>query len=348
MARGEVAWDAVIGTANRDLLVPALWASLRQKGLDSFLSDRARDVLRRQHRYNLLKNEKLREQACEVARALNAVGLVPILLKGGTHLFEDTFGDPGVRSMLDLDFLVRMGQVDRAIAVLHELGYRPQDVAELDFQHRPMIKAGAFGPVEIHRYIGEQREVLTPDEAWSDCVELSAGDARLLALSPTHRVIHNVFHSEVQDRGHELGFIWPRQLHDLVGICRFHAAHIDWAAIDRSMTRHGLGATLRARLYLATRCLGLPVVADLHPGPRAKLHYYRCRLQIRVPALSAAARFWGGATAPLRKHAIDLAYGCGTRPLAVNAYRVHHVLQLIRRHRGRFWRKIRDARSMYG
>ncbi len=62
---------------------------LEDKGLAGRLPRDLREFLRRAHSLNLARNEGIRAQAGEFATTLDRAGIVPIVLKGGVHLFED-------------------------------------------------------------------------------------------------------------------------------------------------------------------------------------------------------------------------------------------------------------------
>lgn len=110
---------------------------------------------------------------------------------------------------------------------------------------------------------------------------MTAGDLRFRILSPDHQVVHNVLHSELQDRGSAVGFIWLRQLLDLVAICRHYDEGVDWCGVRNRFARHGLERILVARLYMANRLLDLPMPAGIRPTLAARLHYQRCLSQLR-------------------------------------------------------------------
>ncbi len=82
-------WKGLVDLANRHFLTPALWWALEEKGLAGRLPGDLREFLRRAHSLNLARNEGIRAQAGEIATTLDRSGIVPIVLKGGVHLFED-------------------------------------------------------------------------------------------------------------------------------------------------------------------------------------------------------------------------------------------------------------------
>ncbi len=348
MEAGGIAWEAVVRIAHPEMLSPALCGALAAKGLLDAVPEGIRNSLQRRLTINGVRNERIKQQASEIVATLNRTGIEPIILKGGLHFFEAPPADLGTRMMWDLDFVVPENELDRAVDGLCAIGYQiDQEGENWTYHYRPLFHPEAILPIDVHRYVGEQKDVLPPMEAWREAVPVSAGDLRLRALCPTHRVFHNIFHSQVQDRGHELGIIYPRQLYALAAMCTDHASAIDWDAVRRRMDGHGLGPHLRARMYQAARLFDVPLPRALSPTPGARFHHRRCLVQLRWSWLMRLVHEWAGATHPFKRHAIDFIYGCGTNPIKVNAYRVRHAWYLLRKYRGRIRSKIVEKRAMY-
>ena len=345
-ASNDVAgWMAVVQTADADMLAPALWLALGRKGMEHLVPAQIRGLLHRRYTMNALLNERIRDEALHVAGLCEQLGVSPVILKGGAYLFEAGTGAIGGRAMRDLDFLLPADAVpDVAEAMLAE-GYRIKEAADDDwtYTHPGLQRPGAVVAVELHHRVGQQRALLHADMAWRDVRPLVA-EPRLRVLSPTHRVWHNIFHSQVQDQGHPTGLIWLRQLVDLVQICDRHGPDIDWAALDQLMRAAGMGGVLRTRLYQAHRLLGLPWPLPTSAGLAARLRYRRAIWLLAAPRAMAATRLWAALTAPFKAQHIDLIYDCGTRnPFKLAAARLRHVGLISRRYRGnllgRLWLK---------
>jgi len=348
MAAGGIAWDEVLRIADREMLSALLCSALAAKGLLDAVPEGIRGPLQRRLTINGVRNERIKQQASEIVAALNRTGIEPIILKGGLHLFESTPADLGTRMMRDLDFVVPKDELDQAVECLSAIGYRPDVEGEKwTYHYRPLARVGEFAPIDVHRYVGEQKDILPHGEAWREAVPVPAGDLRLRALCPTHRVFHNIFHSQVQDRGHELGIIYLRQLHALAAMCTDHASAIEWDALRRRMDGQGLGPQVRARMYQAARLFGVPLPRALSPTLGARFHHRRCLVQLRRRWLMRLVLVWAGPTRPFKRRSMDLIYGCGTNPIKVNAYRVRHAWYLLRKYRGQIRSKIMEKRATY-
>ena len=333
--------------AEREHVAPLLYKSLRCKGLLDLLSAEERRLLRARYHYNVLRNEQFRRFAEDLTGALNDAGITPIMLKGGVTLFDVRHGDPDTRVMADLDMLVPKERYPAAMDVVRDMGLTPTiEDYNWTYSSSPMKRPNDVGPVELHYYVGEQRDVLPPALAWRDAVPLDAGGLNLLALSPTHRIVHNLMHSEIQDRGHALRLVRVRQLHEMAHLARSYGGEVDWPAFGELFARHRLTRIARARFSLAARLLGAPMPPGFTLDNGG--HLRRCLQAHRSPPLRAALSFVGGISAPLTTRHLDLLYGCGTeRGLRLQLYRIRHVFHLVLRHRNRIAEKVRYAAGMY-
>lgn len=340
-------WMELVHAADTDMLAPALRLALGRKGLDDAAPVPIRGLLHRRYTMNAMLNDRIRDEAVHVSALCERVGVAPVILKGGAWLFEASAETLGGRAMRDLDFLLPADSVDAVATAMLADGYFPRDEADEDETYtRPALqRPGAVVAVELHHRVGQQRSLLPAEDAWRDVRPLT-GQPGLRLLSPTHRVWHNIFHSQVQDQGHAFGLIWPRQLLDLAEICRRHRADIDWPALDRMMRRQGMGGVLRARLLQAERLMGLPWPLPAAAGPIARLRLRRAVTQLSAPRAMAGMRLWAALAAPFKPHRMDLLYHCGTRnPLRLAVARMRYVRQVTSRYRGnllgRIWLKRR-------
>jgi hypothetical protein len=196
--------------------------------------------------------------------------------------------------------------------------------------------------IELHFLPGEQRNFLTAKEAWEEAVPVAAPGLQLLALGPSHRIAHNIFHSEIQDHGFVLGEICLRQLYDLAKICDRFNDEIDWRSCLERFERHGIDQLFRSRVYLAKELLGGPKPTIVIDNARSRLHLAFCFSGIRSPRLMEMARWCAGVADRLSRYHIDLLYKCGTSGTALQVHRAKHIWNMLRRHRGSFGKQVAE------
>ncbi len=346
LAAPNLDWSLLLRLADQEHVTGAFAIALRRRDLLGGLPKTAQQALRRRHFMGQEINERIKSEAVEVVGLLNSIGCTPMILKGGLFLFETPADGIGGRVLRDIDLVVPRDALDACIEVLGNAGYEPQDAEDRwTYHYRPLYHKDRMVPIELHVQAGEQRHFISAEAAWADVVPVDADGLKMVALSHEHRVLHNIFNSEIQDTGFLLGEVCLRQLIDLAAMCVRYQDTLDWRSIETHLQDYGIGRAFRARLLLVRELLGAPVPEDLNSDTlNARLHLKHCLFQQNSPRLTYMARWIAGVTAPLKPHNLDLTYGCGTRGLSMQAHRAKHLFTVIRQHRGSF----RETLSKYG
>jgi hypothetical protein len=189
--------------------------------------------------------------------------------------------------MWDLDLLVPGDDLEAAVRQLEACGYRRWPPRAKASAHEIVVeREGDPGPIELHFELGDRTvtSALSTAEALGCATPHVRDDARLLLLSPTHAVVHNVVHAEAQDFDHAIGAIPVRQLHTFVTIARHHGAVIDWTEVRTRTDR-----LLEAHAELAHFLFGFDT-PGVSPGWRALVHRWRCVATLSVPGAADAQR----------------------------------------------------------
>lgn len=338
-------WVNIVKAGDKEHMTGALAVALGHQE-NCQLPQHVRSALNRRLLMGTELNKRIKGQAEEAIRTFNAAGCTPMLLKGALYLFETPPEDLGGRFMRDIDLVVPKESIDTCVRSLRAIGYVPEGEGDdWTYHWRPMHHPDHIVAIELHVRPGEQRSFLTVDEAWSKAVHVNAPGLQMVSLAPTHRIAHNIFHSEIQDFGYVLGSICLRQLYDLAGICARFENEIDWQDVSARMQRHGMGGLFRARMHMATELLGSPRPPVRVNTLRARLHLKRCLIQLRWPNFRKQfQRLAASSGRVLKSHHIDLIYGCGTFGLNLQLHRMKHVWYLLNRHR----KDLRRSFGMYG
>lgn len=330
MRASATVWPQVVDFVNRELLAPTLWSALTARDLTADVPPGSAGRLQRAHALNGIRSERIRDELAAILRCLNDAGIVPVLLKGAVDLHISRYSDPAARVLRDLDLLVPRDEHDHAMTALATLGYRAKEreAAWLTYS-RDLIRKGAMMPVDLQWYLSGQRDVLSPEDAFAEAVTHRVGDVEFRTLSPDHQVVHNLLHSELQDHGSGVGFVWLRQLLDFAALCRLHSRTLDWTKIRDRFERRGLGRVPVARLYMAQRLLGLAMPQGIRPTPGARWHYVRCLTLLRWRWSMSAARFTATIRSALDGRLLDVIYGSGGGQFEILRLRLRHGIRLI-------------------
>ncbi len=293
---GNWRWEDVVYIANTELVTPALWVALENRQLTEQAPADVGDYLCELHHLNTTRNARLRAQAMEIVRRLNAIGIEPLLLKGAAGLFVETFGDPGSRVMADLDLLVPRSVAQDCWDTLHAAGYGPirdsrdrldAGLHPIDYDHhhhlRPLHRPGDYATVEIHRAALLKAHIrLLPDAMlWNNAEPVREADIAMSVPAPTHRVLHSLVHCAFADRYYAHGKIPLRAFHELARMQLRYQDRIEWKVIRQQFDAAGQLRALTSMIYLAHKFFANPLPEGIDPTPTSKLHYARARLQTR-------------------------------------------------------------------
>ena len=322
--------------------------ALEAPGLTDVLPGDVADFLQESARLNALRNEAIAAQCEALVAGLNAAGLRPILLKGGAHLYMKGTARRS-RMMVDLDLLVAQGDLMAAVAVADRLGYRVVREHEAwEHDYHILGREGEIATLEFHKTVGQQRHLLSVEDAFRRAVPLATSGVEALVLDPTDRALHNIFHAAIQDRAHHLGRIPLRALHDL-GLIRVQSDDaIDWERIAETMTAAGYGGVLPAYLHMAQELLGQPLPQAVAPGPGARAHLARCRLLRRARPLRSAMELWATITHPFARAHFEYLHGPAPSALALQRGRARLAAGILTKHRHRLVGKLaQEYRKLY-
>lgn len=198
LPRTEAEWNFVVRVASDHLVLPSLYAALRDKGLLADTPMEFAEALEGFHTLNALHNARLRQQILDVSSLLNDIGVSPVWLKGASNLLVPDWKSVS-RMMLDLDFWLPDAQCHSAVlACLERAGYViPDDYLGMNFetsQHfAPRVREGEPARIEIHHKLVSSRvsDLLDDHEALPG-VEWFAWEGRQIGrLSVPDRLRHS-------------------------------------------------------------------------------------------------------------------------------------------------------------
>jgi hypothetical protein len=260
----------------------------------------------------LAHNARLEVDLVDVVQILRREGVEVVVLKGGA-LASTVYGNPALRPMGDLDLLVRVEQVQSALAALQAAGFRlTSSVPDymLPFQ-------GRFGGgivlerrVEGHAtHLDIQHHLLSVDwcrplfpareEAfWQAARPLDLNGTRTWQLSAEDTLIFLCLHLALNH-----GYSFPLIAYaDLDWLVRRAGPDLSWARLLRRAARFRVRTVVYYSLLGAARLLATPVpdevMAGLSPPP------WRLRLLQRLAPRDPARLLAEGAAKPSGIHQV--------------------------------------------
>lgn len=254
-------WLRVIEVANIHRLVPAVGGALRLLGESIVVPDDIRDYFTFLFEHNRVRNDGLRDQARELIRGLNAVGIQPLLLKGIAEILKPSLPDPAMRFVGDIDLLIPEADLEKGVDVAFALGYRP-NAGEMkiapDEHHFPaLFHSQRLAAVEIHRTLGRKRHINSFDPAalFLRALEVEQDGLKFHLLSPTDATIYAAYHSQLHHFTLDSEIRASRHL-DFLVLQLLDAGAIDAPGVERWFANLGEGDVLEVELALIARIFG--------------------------------------------------------------------------------------------
>lgn len=296
-------WDQTREQAVGLGLAPLLFASLSDPRLRDLCPEPFYSMLARASCLAAYVSLHRGNELGRILDQLGTSGIEPVLLKGSA-LVCTVYKNPALRTMNDLDLLIREQEIPSAVAALETIGYQPfyrpsmanpGDRARFYGRHlhtTPLISPRGKVIVELHRHIVTMnREVAYDVERIRNRARyVSFGERQVRVPSPADLVLHTCLHLSYADR-----FVGKlRDLIDLHETVTLHGREIDWGAILAEIPSDAAARCIYSCLDLARRLYGTPVPADfLYEMRRAsRLGFFGSRL---LRSLARTVLFQGAA-----------------------------------------------------
>jgi membrane-associated phospholipid phosphatase len=254
------AWTELVAGAERNRLTGLLLAAITDGALPT--TPEQRRQVTTIHRANQIRVLALEQQMITIVGRLAAEGIDSRTLKGSAVAHLD-YPEPGLRSFIDMDLLVRADDVDRTVATLTAAGFtRTLAEPRPGFDRRfdkglTMITPTGF-ELDLHRtfVLGPWGMRVDPAGLWDEGEGYAVGGHRLDALSRPNRFMHACYHAALGD--------WPLRLGSLRDIAEIVARlGPDTDRVRRLAESWGVEAVVAAAVADTDRLLGTEVDPEL-------------------------------------------------------------------------------------
>jgi len=258
---GPSDWEELIELARVMRVRPLLYHRLKEKGLDHFLPDTCKSVLRGACRDTTLRNLRFYSELRRLSTVLKQEKIPLIVLKG-MSLAGAVYGDIGLREMNDVDLLALPQHIQRIAELLADWGYAPKvavspdDAREVHIHLPRLIKESVAG-FEIHwnLTVPNKSYSIDPQELWKRTVPVKLKGTDVLALCSEDMLLHLCLHASYQ---HQFAF-GLRPFCDIAELLISRGDNFDWAAVLERSKRWGWSRGSYMALLLTKELLGAPV-----------------------------------------------------------------------------------------
>ncbi len=256
-------WVELIALADHRHVLAALHPAIDNLGLTGALPQDVAELLAFVHQANVARNGQLRASLADAVRALNAIDVTPVLLKGAIRLVDDLYSDPGMRMMADLDILIPADRAAESVEALCGAGF--VEDGDLEVGHHLVRLARPLEGVAIELHVAVHHThlplILAADDVRASAVPVAIGANRALVPCRQHQLLHLMIHDQLSNDGFVRGALRPRAFLEaqlLLGtmtataLCQVVARLDDCGQLD-------IGAHFLAAVQLLTRSTMQPL-----------------------------------------------------------------------------------------
>ena len=250
----SVGWSDIIDIAQEQQVLTFLFHKLRQLGLETKLRPEAHRIMSLKYQEGVARNVVTRHVLKDIICSFNQYGIKAIILKGAINFCENIYENWNLRSMEDLDILIKEEDFPVARQCLKTAGLRyldgqiPRDLSE-DFEGRDIAVDMHYLPVP-EKYIN----LFEMDSFWSNtmCVEMDGIKTHI--PSPTDQIYHKFVHDVI--RHQELVNFRIQDMCDFAMTSQYYNERIDWGEILRRVRRNDIETLFNFYRWQIKRNLG--------------------------------------------------------------------------------------------
>jgi hypothetical protein len=254
-----VDWELIVQLAIKQDLAPLLHYRLKNTFPRLSFPEVLKPTLKETYFASLLRNTLLYSELTQVTQALQQEGISVIMLKG-VDLAQNIYNNIALRSMSDIDILVRRTDLKKADEELGKLGYRKLE-HQLAYHHLPPFFKEGAPLIEVHWHIERPSNPFTIDieELWQRAQPTTIAECEVLVLSPEDLLLHLCVHAAF----HHLFQIGLRSLYDIAEVIYHNQNNIEWEAVCWRTQQWGANNSVYLALYLAQTLVGAAVPREV-------------------------------------------------------------------------------------
>ncbi len=249
-------WMEVVHLCRNHRVAPLLYSKL--KIVETKIPAEVLQTLRADYLSNAIRNMEIYRNLAGVLKSLHQAH-IPIIPFKGLFLAEHVYKNIAVRSMSDVDLLVKREDINRAREILLELGFNPMsgldqivyEEYQLSFYHS---KSNLV--LELHWLIinPKHRVPLNTAALWERSLLSQISGVPVRILTPEDQILQLCMHASDHVFAHGL-----RAMVDIKKTLLHYSKEIDWTRLSQRALEWGVTHSLYVNLWLAKKLLDAPV-----------------------------------------------------------------------------------------
>jgi hypothetical protein len=272
-------WDDVINIAQEHRVMTFLFYKIKHLGLEEKLKPETLRIMSIICQKGVARNVVTRHVLKDIIRSLNQCGIKAIILKGAINFCENIYENWNLRSMEDLDILIKEEDFPVARQCMHTAGLSytggqiPRDLSE-DFEGRDIAIDMHYLPVP-EKHI----DLFDMDSFWSNTICVEMDGLKTHIPSPTDQIYHKFVHDVM--RHQELVNFRIQDLCDFVMTSRYYKERIDWEEILRRVRKNDIESLFKFHCWQIKRNLGAELPQPINNlSDNSNKYYNKCYDQL--------------------------------------------------------------------
>ncbi len=255
-------WDDILGSAFRHGVAPLLYINLGRADQDHIIPQEVMDRLHKAYLLTTARNMQLYAQLRIVLEAFHHEGIEVIVLKGAA-LAETVYRNIGLRSMGDIDLLVKDENLSRAEKIMINMGYVastyepcPDWYNEKHFHLPPFFHSETGVKVEVHWHVVKPSKPFHAnmiERFWKRAKAVNLAKTQALVLAPEDQLFHLCMHCLAH------GFtpkLLLRKLCDISETLKCYKKEFNWIQFQNEIIEYKLNKFIHSTLYLIRNLIG--------------------------------------------------------------------------------------------
>ncbi len=192
---------------------------------------------------------------------------IPVIALKGACLAQGVYDSIGLRSMCDVDILVRKPDLQGAADSLRRIGYSTPREFDIEVEtsrslHLPQFKKPGAPPVDVHWTIEQPIHPfrIDIDGVWRRARPTTIAGVDILTPSPGDLLLHTCLHASYHHRFNASAL---KAFCDISEILRRHGARMNWERFALRADQWRISRSVHLCLYLAREMMGAPAPRTL-------------------------------------------------------------------------------------
>ena len=269
----NIDWNIFLKRARIEGISPLVFSRLPEIAAHYNIPEYVAEELKKDYYLSATKNTLIFEELKRVLALFNQRGLQVIVMKGAA-LAETVYGNAALRSMSDVDLLVKNEDLCQVDELLKKLGYSPADrsVDDVDFTSTYLTTLDYRNPIKnspsfhihwhfVNSTIPNESYInhIKMEDIWRDAVRTTIADIETWVMAPHHLLIHLSEHAlRVTHSLSKLSYFC-----DIDKAINYYGKALDWDLLVKDTIRFKLDKMVYTTLYFSRYFIKANVPEDV-------------------------------------------------------------------------------------